>query len=131
VIFVDSNVPMYLVGAEHPHKHDARRLLEEFSAARRRLVTSSEVLQEILHRYRAIDRPEAIQAAFDVLLGVVDDVLSVQASDVLAAKDVLLSRWALSARDALHVAVMHQHGISEILSFDHHFDLAPGLVRHG
>jgi predicted nucleic acid-binding protein len=130
VIFVDSNVPMYLVGAEHPHKHDARRLLEELTAAGRRLVTSAEVLQEILHRYRAIDRPEAIQAAYDVLLGVVDDVFAVEAADVLAAKDILLSRWVLSARDALHVAVMQRQGIAEVLSFDHHFDLTPGLVRH-
>ena len=26
MIFVDSNVPMYLVGSEHPHKIDAQRL---------------------------------------------------------------------------------------------------------
>ena len=28
MIFVDSNVPMYLVGAPHPHKADAQRALE-------------------------------------------------------------------------------------------------------
>jgi predicted nucleic acid-binding protein len=28
VIFVDSNIPMYLIGAEHRHKIEARRLLE-------------------------------------------------------------------------------------------------------
>jgi hypothetical protein len=28
LIFVDSNVPMYLVSAAHPHKVDAQRLLE-------------------------------------------------------------------------------------------------------
>ena len=28
MIFVDSNIPMYLVGAEHPNKDAARRLLE-------------------------------------------------------------------------------------------------------
>jgi uncharacterized protein len=28
VIFVDSNVPMYLVGAAHPNKETARTLLE-------------------------------------------------------------------------------------------------------
>src|SRR5258708_22553538 len=44
VIFVDSNVPMYLVGADHPHKVDARRLLEAAIAAGERLVTDAEVL---------------------------------------------------------------------------------------
>jgi len=29
VILVDSNIPMYLVGAPHPHKADAQRLLEK------------------------------------------------------------------------------------------------------
>jgi len=27
MILIDSNVPMYLVGASHPHKADAQRLL--------------------------------------------------------------------------------------------------------
>ena len=28
MIFVDSNIPMYLVGAPHPHKIAAQRLVE-------------------------------------------------------------------------------------------------------
>src|SRR5258706_16339815 len=55
-ILIDSNIPMYLVGADHPHKADARRLLESAIGAGERLVTDAEVLQEILHRYVAIDR---------------------------------------------------------------------------
>ena len=51
MIFIDSNVPMYLVGSEHPHKIDAQRLLERFISDDERLVTDAEVLQEILHRY--------------------------------------------------------------------------------
>ena len=54
MIFVDSNVPMYLVGAAHPHKADAQRLLESALASGERLVTDGEVFQEILHRYVAI-----------------------------------------------------------------------------
>src|SRR5207253_83912 len=51
LIFVDSNVPMYIVGAPHPHKADAQRLLERCISDNERLVTDAEVLQEILHRY--------------------------------------------------------------------------------
>jgi uncharacterized protein len=50
VIFVDSNIPMYLVGAPHRHKTDAQRLLEKLISERERPVTDVEVLQEILHR---------------------------------------------------------------------------------
>ena len=89
MILVDSNIPMYLVGAPHPHKADAQRLLERLITDRQRLVTDAEVLQEILHRYVAIDR-RAIQPAFDALLGVVDQVLAVDGMVVQRAKQIVL-----------------------------------------
>jgi predicted nucleic acid-binding protein len=129
VILVDSNIPMYLVGAPHPHKSDAQRLLEQLVSQRQRLVTDAEVLQEILHRYVAIDRRDAIQPAFDALLGVVDQVLAVDLAAVERAKQIVLGHRRLSARDAVHLAVMEQHGIGQILSFDSGFDGFPGVSR--
>lgn len=129
MILVDSNIPMYLVGAPHPHKSDAQRLLEKLVSERQRLVTDAEVLQEILHRYAAIDRRDAIQPAFDALLGIVDDVLSVARENVLRAKEIVLGHPKLSARDALHLAVMEQHRIEQILTFDSGFDGFPGIAR--
>ena len=129
MIFIDSNIPMYLVGAPHPHKVDAQRALEQVIAGARRLVTDAEVLQEILHRYRAIDRLDAIQPAFQALLGVVDEVFPIEERDVLAAKDILLGAPRLSSRDALHVAVMRRQGVASILSFDRGFDGVAGLTR--
>lgn len=129
MIFVDSNVPIYLVGSAHPHKVDSQRALERLVSERERLVTDAEVLQEILHRYAAIDRRDAIQPAFDALLGVVDDVFAVDKTIVERAKAVVLARHQLSARDALHLAVMEHHGIRQILSFDTGFDGLPGVER--
>jgi hypothetical protein len=120
---------MSLVGAPHPHKADARRALEGLVAAGRRLVTDAEVLQEILHRYVAIDRRDAIPAAFDALFGLVDEVLPVDRTTVEQARQVVLSYRRLSARDAVHLAVMKQHGIREILTFDTGFDIFPGITR--
>ena len=129
MILVDSNIPMYLVGKEHPHKVDARRLLERAIAEKRRLVTDAEVLQEILHRYVAIDRRDAIQPCFEVLLEVVDDVLAVDLEIVERTRDIVIGHPDLTARDAVHVAVMREHGIEHILSFDRHFDGLPGITR--
>ena len=129
MIFVDSNVPMYLVGAPHPNKIDAQRLLEKFAAEGVRLVTDAEVFQEILHRYVAIDRREAIQPAFEVLLEVVDEVHSVERQDVERARNILLSYERLSAREVLHVAIMERCEISRIMSFDSSFDGYPGITR--
>ncbi len=129
MIFVDSNIPMYLVGAPHPHKLDAQRLLETALSARERLVTDAEVLQVICHRYTVIDRRDAIQPAFDAVLGVVDDVLSIHREDAEEAKDILLRYFSLSARDALHLAVMRRNGIDRIMTFEHGFDAHQGIQR--
>lgn len=129
MIFVDSNIPMYLIGAPHPHKADAQVLLERLIAAGRRLVTDAEVLQEILHRYTAIDRREAIGPALQATLQIVDEVISIEKADVLRAGEIAQNPAALSARDALHIAVMERHRIQSILSFDGDFDRWPGIQR--
>jgi predicted nucleic acid-binding protein len=129
VILVDSNIPMYLVGSPSPHKTDAQRLLEKFVSERQRLVTDAEVLQEILHRYVAINRRHDIQPAFDALLNTVDEVLPVDRAVAERAKQIVLSYRRLSARDAVHLAVMEQHGIDRILTFDAGFDGFPGITR--
>lgn len=129
MIFIDSNIPMYLIGAPHPHKSEAQVLLERLIAARQRLVTDAEVLQEILHRYTAIGKREAIGPAFQVVLDIVDDVLGIEKADVLRAGEIAQNRASMSARDAVHIAVMERHGIRSILSFDSDFDRWPGLTR--
>lgn len=131
MIFLDANIPMYLVGAEHPNKASARRLVEAAVVRADRLVTDVEVLQEILHRYVALRRPEAIQPAFDALLGLVDETFPVELTDVESAKQLLLGASSASARDALHVAVMRRHEVDTIMTFDRGFDVYPGMTRLG
>lgn len=120
---------MYLVGAAHPHKTDSQILLERLIAAGERLVTDAEVLQEILHRYTAIHRREAIEPALRVILEVVDDVFAIEKRDVLRAAEILQHPSQLSARDAVHIAIMERHAVGSILSFDADFDRWAGLKR--
>lgn len=120
---------MYLVGADHPHKVDARRLLERLIADGERLVTDVEVLQEILHRFVALGRRDAIQPTFDVLRDVADEIFPIHVGDVERAKTIVLGKPRLSARDAVHVAVMEREGVRRILTFDTGFDAMPGIER--
>lgn len=129
MIFIDSNVPMYLVGAAHPHKAESQILLERLIAAGERLVTDAEVLQEILHRYTAINRRDAIEPALRAVLDVVDEVFAIEKRDVLRASEITQLPSLLSARDAVHVAVMERHAIGSILSFDAGYDRWTGLKR--
>lgn len=131
MIFVDSNVPMYLIGAEHPLRTRARERVEEVVAAGEALCADAEVLQEILHRYTAIGRSEFIDPAFAALLGVVDVVYPIERADVERARRLMRTVTRLSARDALHVAVMQARDVGQILSFDRGFDGIPGIERIG
>jgi predicted nucleic acid-binding protein len=129
VIFVDSNIPMYLVGADHPNKMATRRLLEQAVVSGEALATDAEAFQEILHRYTAINRRDAIDAAFEALIGVVDVVHPIEVEDVQRARRLVNANADLSARDAIHVAVMQRRSIDRILTFDQAFDGIPGLAR--
>lgn len=131
MIFIDSNIPMYLVGADHPNKDAARRLLERAVVDNDPLATDAEVLQELLHRYSAIGRRDAIEPAFEAILGIVDVVHPIELDDVQRARQLLGTTDRLSARDAVHLAVMQRHRIDRILSFDEGFDDLPGIRRIG
>lgn len=130
MIFVDSNIPMYLVGAEHPNKAAARHLLERAITDGELLVTDAEVLQEILHRYVAIDRRDAIEPATAALLDVVDEVFPIERADVERARELVLAT-RLSARDAVHLAIMRRYDVDRILTFDRAFDGIEGIDRNG
>jgi len=127
VLFVDSNVPMYLIGSDHP----CRDTLADFlrGHADDDYVTSAEVYQEIVHRFVAIDRREAITEAFALLDGLVVNVLDITRADVDAAHRIALEQRGLSGRDCLHLAVMSRHAITRILTMDRGFDHWPGIER--
>jgi hypothetical protein len=129
LIFVDSNVAMYMVGNDPDRKTEVRRVLERLASEQRHLATSSEVFQELLHRYVSAGRHDAIQPVFDALRDIVDDVFAVEEADVLVAKDLAQTHPRLSARDAVHAGVMRRRKISEILSFDQGFDEVAGIRR--
>jgi predicted nucleic acid-binding protein len=129
VIFVDSNIPMYLIGAPHPRKTEAQILIERLVARGERLVTDAEILQEILHRYTAIQRRDAIAPALRLTLDIVDEVFPIEMADVLRAGEIVQNPAALSARDAIHIAILERTGLRSILSFDADFDRWPGLQR--
>lgn len=120
---------MYLVGAAHAHKTEAQILLERLIAAGQRIVTDAEVLQEILHRYTAIQKREAIRPALQVTLAIVDQVFPIEKAEVLRAAEIVQNPAMLSARDAIHLAVMERHRIRSILSFDSDFDRWTGIER--
>ena len=127
-VFLDSNVAMYAAGSAHAHKDPSLRLLQQAQDNAIELVTSTEVLQEILHRYHRLDRPDVATEVYQLITDLCRTILPVTVADTDAAVR-LLGHHATSVRDALHVAVMVGHGVDTIATFDTGFDAFPEVSR--
>ena len=90
---------MYLVGAHHPNKTCAMELVDGLIRGGERLVTDVAVYQEILHRYTAIRRIDAIDPASRSLDAIVDDVLTFAMPEVRIARSIIGSVDGVSARE--------------------------------
>jgi predicted nucleic acid-binding protein len=128
-VFIDSNIPMYVAGRSHPHRDPSRRFLEKVRSGEVEGVTSTEVLQEILYRYAALRRLDLAGAVYDLFVQICPVVFPVLLSDTDRARELLPTLPRVSARDALHAAVMLNNGIREIATFDAGFDVIPGVRR--
>ena len=129
MVFVDSNVPMYVAGRDHALRDPARRFLERARSGGVDICTSTEVLQEILYRYAALKRLDLAAAVYDLFVQICPTVLPVMLADTDRAKALLVSPGGISVRDAVHAAVMLNHDISEIATFDEGFDALDGITR--
>jgi hypothetical protein len=129
-VFVDANIPMYAGGAEHRLKARCVRVLQLTKESPDRFATSAEVLQEIIHRYTAIRRWKQGRELFADFASVLfERVHPIYIVDVLRAAELADTLTNLSARDLLHLAVMHRLGIAQIVSTDEKFDDISGIER--
>jgi hypothetical protein len=118
MIFVDSNVFIYAVGRSHPLKTEAQNFFLDAGNKGKRLVTSAEVLQELLHVYLPVDRMQTLDAAMELATQGVDRVLPIESAAVLHARNLINNFPGLTARDLLHLSVCQLNKIKELKTFD-------------
>lgn len=128
-VFVDSNIPMYVAGRDHPNREPARRFLEQVRSGELDACTSTEVLQEVLYRYAALRRLDLAAQVYDLFVQLCPVILPVTLADTDRAKSMLGSVPNVSVRDAIHVAVMTNNDVTVIATFDTGFDGMPGISR--
>jgi hypothetical protein len=128
-VFVDSNVPMYVAGREHPLREPALRFLARVRDGEVEACTSTEVLQEILHRYVGLKRPDLAHEVYELFVRLCPVVLPVALADTDRARDLLRAVPGLSVRDAIHAGVALNHDVPAIASFDRGFDAIDGIER--
>ncbi len=118
MIFVDANVFMYFVGADHPLRREAREFLIRSRERDTPLATSAEVLQELLHHYLRRDRRPLLDAAFDLVAATVHRVWSVDPADVTMARNLSVAHPGLEARDLVHLACCIRRQPRRLMTFD-------------
>jgi hypothetical protein len=129
VIFIDANIIMYAAGRDHPYKAPCLRALELIEEGQLPAVADVEVLQEILYRYWHIGELEKGLRLYDDFEALMPEIFDVTLRDVDRARSLMRKRRALPPRDAVHVAVMLNHRVREILSVDTDFDTIAGIRR--
>jgi predicted nucleic acid-binding protein len=128
-VFIDTNIAMYAAGSAHPHREPALRFLARVQAGEIEGWTNAEVLQEVLHRYWSEKRLEFGLAVYERFAGICPRVLDVTLADLDRACHILSQVSNVGVRDAIHAAVMLNHGIHHIATFDRDFDRIPGIER--
>lgn len=128
-VFIDSNIPMYVAGREHANREPARNFLQRVQTAKVEACTSTEVLQEILYRYASLQRLDLVDKVYDMFVEICPVVLSVTLADTDRARDIVCGTKGVSARDAVHAAVMLNNDIEWIATFDTGFDSISGIRR--
>lgn len=118
MIFVDSNVFIYAVGRPHPLRAEAQSFFKENRLKGRLLVTSAEVLQELLHAYLPVDRMETLDNALELASTGVNEVIPITLEVVLNARHLASQHVTLTSRDLLHLSVCRLHNIPEIKTFE-------------
>jgi predicted nucleic acid-binding protein len=127
--FIDANVVMYSLGGSHPLRDPCKKILEKIKAQKIRVVTDTEVLQEILYRYFSIKKYAFGEIAYISMVQFCAKIFPVRVQDTDRALELLKTFPAITSRDAIHAATMINNGIKQILSTDTHFDLIPEIRR--
>lgn len=131
MIFVDTNVFVYAVGREHPHREPAQTFFVETRRDRVALFTSAEVLQELMHVYLPAGRFRELDEALALASGVMADIWPLEREDVELARQMGRLHPTLAARDLCHLASCRRRGVSQIKTFDHALAAAVGEPEGG
>ena len=126
---VDANIVIYSLGRECRYREPCRAIIDQMVVRPYDYSIDAETLQELLYVFW---KRGAIDTGAEVvrqLLDLVPEVIPVRGPEIAAAARLLERPSRLSVRDAIHAAVVFEHGLDGILSADRAFDSVSGLRR--
>lgn len=129
MILVDANVFMYAAGAPHDFKLPSLKFLHDAARMERICCINAEILQEILHRYRAINRWEEGREVYHLAKKIIPTVEPIGGEILDKTVELMDTYPHLMARDCLHVAHCILADLEGICSFDQDFDTVQEVRR--
>ena len=129
MILVDTNIFMYAAGAVHKYKLPSLEFLHNVARLEHECCINTEVLQEILHRYRSIGRWEDGKEVYSLTKKIVPLVQPVTAEIMDKTVELMNVYPTLMARDCLHAAHCILSDLDGICSFDKDFDFVAEARR--
>ncbi len=127
---IDTNVLVYAAGRAHPWKVPCADLCRAASARHGAFTVDAEVLQELLHLYAGRGESQRGAELVSLVLDLFPAVIPIGPTEVRRAAALLVQYPRLSARDAIHAAVVALHGLEGIVSVDTDFDAVREVRRY-
>lgn len=129
-LFIDTNIPIYAAGREHPYKRPCQRVIMLAAERPQNFVTSSAVLQEIIHYYLATQRWAEGRGIFrDFVTTMNGRIEPVHPDDAALAAQLADQGLGVNAQDLVHAAIMRRLGVGRIITADKDFDRINGIER--
>lgn len=128
-VFIDTNIPIYAAGKAHKNKQPCVQVVMAMAKGEIQAVSSTEVLQEILHRHCLIKERAKGLTMFHEFRDLLSDILPVTVKEVNLAATLIEKYTNIEARDAIHIATMLENDIKLICSVDKHFDNIDKIKR--
>ena len=130
MLLLDANISIYAEGREHFYREPCRAIMDRVKTRPGEYAVDTEALQEILYVYS--NRGETARGinAVEDLLNLRPVIIPITVAEITATMRLMHGTPALSARDAIHAAVVVVHGLEGIISTDRGFDRIPGIRRY-
>ena len=127
---LDANVAIYANGREHIYRRPCQILMEQTEIRSSEYAIDAEALQEILYFYSRRGELDKGTGIVERLLSRLPNIIPIATGEITTAMRLLTETPGLSARDAIHAAVVFEHNLDGIISADRDFARIPGLRRY-
>ena len=126
---LDANIVIYSMGRDHPYREPCRAIINQLEERPHDYAVDAEMLQEILYVFsNRGDINSGVEAVLR-LLDLFPDVIPITGAEIGTATRLIGQPPQLSVRDAIHAAVVLEHGLEGIVTADKVFEHIPGLRR--